>query len=147
MGLTDNCEVKMQKLHRLTLNKPVTEMSIVELAHNMFFGRYREAMYRDFEKEITCRDVARRLVERYCPEDFSKEFFEDKETFDEEIFDSLQYDISDIRGMIALFYASMWAQADLYETLKAYENLGVTPEQIREIDKLYRKKCEELNKL
>ena len=30
------------------------------------------------------------------------------------------------------------------ETLAAYEDIGLTPEQLRQIDQLYREKCEEL---
>ena len=33
------------------------------------------------------------------------------------------------------------------ERLKAYENTGLTPEQIKEIDKLYAEKCAELEKV
>ena len=33
------------------------------------------------------------------------------------------------------------------DKLAEYENLGVTPDQIREIDKIYLKKCEEVNRL
>lgn len=33
------------------------------------------------------------------------------------------------------------------ETLAAYEDLGLTPDQIRQMDQLYREKCEELAKV
>ena len=36
---------------------------------------------------------------------------------------------------------------DVCETLAAYEETGMTPENIRQMDKLYRQKCEELAKL
>lgn len=34
--------------------------------------------------------------------------------------------------------------ADLRERLKAYEDIGLTPEQLREVDRLYAEKCKEL---
>ena len=36
---------------------------------------------------------------------------------------------------------------DCFNRLAEYENIGLTPEQIKEVDKLYRKKCEELAKM
>lgn len=36
---------------------------------------------------------------------------------------------------------------DICERLAAYEDLGLLPEQLREIDKLYQEKCEEVKKL
>jgi len=36
---------------------------------------------------------------------------------------------------------------DICENLARYEDLGVTPDQIREIDELYTEKCEEVNQL
>lgn len=36
---------------------------------------------------------------------------------------------------------------DALERLAAYEELGIVPEQMKEIDKLYKKKCEETYKL
>ena len=36
---------------------------------------------------------------------------------------------------------------DICENLARYEDLGITPDQIREIDELYTEKCEEVNQL
>lgn len=35
----------------------------------------------------------------------------------------------------------------VFERLSEYEALGITPEQVREMDELYKKKCEEVSKL
>ena len=35
----------------------------------------------------------------------------------------------------------------IYWALKKYEDTGLTPDQIREIDRLYLEKCEEVNRL
>lgn len=35
----------------------------------------------------------------------------------------------------------------IYWQLKKYEDVGLTPDQIRQVDELYREKCEEVNRL
>lgn len=127
-------------MSRLTVNKQVSEMTMVELAHNCCFAKDREAYYRDYEGEMSARDMARELAKMS-----GYELPENNEEFDCEIMDDL-YITENItkRSLIALFYRSLWAQAELYEHLKKYEDTGITPEQIREIDKLYANKCREL---
>lgn len=127
-------------MERLTVDKPVSEMTMVELAHNSCFVKGRQAFYRDFDREINARQFARELANM-----FGYELPEDDEEFDYEIMDDLPIteNVSK-RELIALFYRNLWAQADLYQYLKSYEETGITPEQIREIDKLYAEKCREL---
>ncbi len=38
-------------------------------------------------------------------------------------------------------------EQEILDRLGEYEDTGLTPEQIREMDKLYREKCEEVNEL
>lgn len=125
---------------RLTVNKPVSEMTMIELAHNCCFAKGRQAFYRDYDREINAREFARELANM-----FGYELPWDDEEFDYEIMDDLPIteDVSK-RELIALFYRNLWAQAELYECLKKYEETGLTPEQIIEIDKLYAEKCREL---
>ena len=127
-------------MKRLTVNKPVSEITMVELAHNCCFAKGRQAFYRDYDREINAREFARELANM-----FGYELPLDDEEFDYEIMDDLPIaeDVSK-RGLIALFYRNLWAQAEIYERLKKYEDTGITPEQIREIDKLYAEKCMEL---
>lgn len=140
-------------MERLTTDKPVGEMGMVELAHNSCYSEEGCARYRDFEKDIDARDFARKLMVAYglwqdnvnCDMSIDSELFFD-EDFDEAMLENLVYEPTDIKGLIALFYRNLWAQADLRECLKAYEDTGITPEQIREIDRLYREKCEEVAK-
>lgn len=131
-------------MNRLTIDKPVEEMGMRELAHNSCYAKDRQAFYRDYDKEVDARELAKNLVEAY---DADYEYTGDMEQFEEELFDSLQYGLNDITGLIAFIYRQLWAQADLYERLKEYEGTEITPEQIREIDKLYLEKCQEVNKL
>lgn len=110
-------------MERLTTNKNVLEMTMVELAHNSCFAKDRNATYRDYEEEFEARDFIRRIgtlfgfFEEGCAELLDDEFF------DETMFDYLQYGYDTKEGLIALFYRNLWAMADLREKLKYYEDL------------------------
>lgn len=106
-------------MSRLTTNKPVDEMSMLELAHNSCYAENGNARYRDYEMNMDARDFARNLMITLTGEELPL----DDEAFDEEMHDNLQYDqFSSVKGLIALFYRNLWAMADLHETLKGYED-------------------------
>lgn len=106
-------------MSRLTTNKPVDEMSMLELAYNSCYAENGNARYRDFEMDMDARDFARNLMVTLTGEELPI----DDEAFDEEMHDNLQYDqFSSVKGLIALFYRNLWAMADLRETLKGYED-------------------------
>lgn len=115
---------------RLTIEKDVKEMSMYELTHNSCYVKDGLARYRDFETDIDCRDLARKLMVDYglwrgIPEyglDADNELVDD-DIFDESILESLQYGTDTIEGLIALFYRNLWAMADLRTILKKYEDL------------------------
>ena len=112
-------------MKRLTTDKPTSEMNMVELAHNSCFAKNGEAYYRDFDGEISARDLARRLYKLFTSEELSK----DNDTFDVEMMEELRYDIEIYpEGVVALFYRNLWAMADLREQLKRYEDLGTVEE-------------------
>lgn len=108
-------------MKRLTSNKEVSDMSMIELAHNSCYADdERNARYRDYEMDMDARDFARNLMVTLTKDEMS---ISDAE-FDEEILDDLAIDpFSDVRGLIALFYRNLWAMANLRETLKKYEDL------------------------
>lgn len=108
-------------MERLTSNKEVSDMSMIELAHNSCYADdKRNARYRDYEMDMDTRDFARNLMVTLAKDEMP---ISDTE-FDEEILDNLAIDpFSDVRGLIALFYRNMWAMANLRETLKKYEDL------------------------
>lgn len=107
-------------MERLTTNKSVADMSMVELAHNScYVDSEGNARYRDYEMEMDARDFARNLMVTLTKDELSV----DDAEFDEEILDNLRIDpFSDVRGLIALFYRNMWAMAGLREKLKRYED-------------------------
>lgn len=126
-------------MKRLTTDKPTSEMNMVELAHNSCFAKNGEAYYRDFECEISARDLARNLAWSLADIELSR----DDKNFDEEMMDNLQYDILQTNiGLIALFYRNLWAMADLREQLKRYEDLGTVEELQQAREKQNQKKPE-----
>lgn len=108
-------------MERLTSNKKVSDMPMIELAHNSCYADdERNARYRDYEMDMDARDFARNLMVTLTKDELP---ISDTE-FDVEILDDLAIDpFSDVRGLIALFYRNLWAMANLRETLKKYEDL------------------------
>lgn len=108
-------------MERITSNKKVSDMSMIELAHNSCYADDKHnARYRDYEMDMDARDFARSLMTTLTKDELP---ISDTE-FDEEILDDLAIDpFSDVRGLIALFYPNLWAMANLRETLKKYEDL------------------------
>ena len=50
-------------MERLTTNKSVADMSMIELAHNSCYADdERNARYRDYDMEMDARDFARNLM-------------------------------------------------------------------------------------
>lgn len=107
-------------MERLTTNKSVDDMSMVELAHNScYVDDEANARYRDYEMEMDAQDFARNLMTTLTKDELPL----DDAELDEEIFDNLTIDpFSDVRGLIALFYLNLCTKADLYEKLKEYED-------------------------
>lgn len=109
-------------MERLTTDKPVKEMRMYELAHNCMFNRDGEAWYRDFDREVSLRNMVRGLYRAYCLK--YDEQIEDDEYLDSMLFDDLQIPIEeDFYGLIALFNMLAWSHAELRETLMQYEDL------------------------
>lgn len=105
---------------RLTSNKKVQGMGMFELAHNACYVEGGEARYRDHNLDISARGLARELLKSLADGD---DAFTDDGDFDGWMVDYLQDGMDSIEGLIALFYRSLWAMADLWERLKKYEDL------------------------
>lgn len=109
-------------MNRLTSNKKTSEMGMYELSHNCMFIKDGEAWYRDFDREISLRNMVREIMEQYEGE--YDEQLNDDELLDIILFESLQYPVeSGISGFIAIFNMLAWSLADLRERLKKYEDL------------------------
>lgn len=108
------------RMERLTTNKNVSDMGMVELALNCcYIAKDGSGRYRDYEIDIDERDFIRKLTTTLVGEDLPLQ----DESFDEEMMDNLGIDpFADVRGLIAIFYRNMWAMAELREKLKRYED-------------------------
>jgi len=109
-------------MNRLTVDKKTEYMTMVELAHNSCFAKDHEAWYRDFEAEISARDLARNLMCEFGRWDHEDIEVHDDNVFDEVITDNLAEPMYTAVGLIAVFYRNMWAMANLRERLKEYED-------------------------
>lgn len=108
-------------MKRLTSNKEVSDMSMIELAHNSCYADdKRNARYRDYDLDIDSRQLVRNLMKDMCGEDLSD--LSDEE-FDEYMGSVLSIELDSEVGFFALFYRNLWAMANLRETLKKYEDL------------------------
>lgn len=107
-------------MERLTSNKKVSDMSMIELAHNScYVDDERNARYRDYNLDIGSRQLVRNLVKDICDEDLTD--LSDEE-FDEYMSSMLSVEIDSTMGLLALFYRNLWAMSDLRERLKEYED-------------------------
>lgn len=103
-------------MKRLTSNKEVSDMSMIELAHNSCYADdKRNARYRDYDLDIDSRQLVRNLMKDMCGEDLSD--LSDEE-FDEYMGSVLSIELDSEVGLFALFYRNLWAMANLRETLK-----------------------------
>ena len=107
-------------MDRLTTNKSVADMSMIELAHNSCYADdERNARYRDYNLDVDSRWLVRNLAKDICGEDFKD--LSDEEV-DEYMDSMLSVEIDSTIGLLALFYRNLWAMADLREKLKYYED-------------------------
>lgn len=119
-------------MRRLTSNKPVNEMGMVELAYNSCYAKDGEAWFRDYQMDMDARSFCTKLLNEAAniPCEFSC-----NEEFDEYMEYLSQEGYSDPAGIVMLLYRNIWAMADLRSKLMKYEDTGLTPEQILEMTK------------
>lgn len=107
-------------MERLTTNKSVADMSMIELAHNSCYADDEDnAKYRDYNLDVDSRWLVRNLAQDICGEDFKD--LSDEEV-DEYMASMLSVEIDSTIGLLALLYRNLWAMADLREKLKYYED-------------------------
>ena len=86
-------------MKRLTTNKSVSEMLMIELAHNSCYVKNREAWYRDYSIDIDARTLTRKLLKDFAEGD---DAFTCDEDFEEYITSCLEDGMDSIEGLIAL---------------------------------------------
>ena len=96
--------------------KPVSEMDVCELPYNDCYVKDRQAMYRDYDTDMSARDLIR-AVYKARSEYMPPEFYTDDEVFDDIIYDNLQIGINTFDGIMAMFYRQIWSKAEMREVL------------------------------
>ena len=113
---TDKLRLEVSGMGIALRNKPVSEMSMSELAYNDCYIKDRQAMYRDYDTDMSARDLIRAIYEaRY--KDMPTEFWEDDESFDEIMLNNLQYGGDTFEGIMAILYQQIWSKAEMREVL------------------------------
>lgn len=139
--LTDKLIMK----ERLTCEKEAKEMNMLELSQNCMYIKEGWCRYRDYDIDESLVDfiveISNKLGGNIVTADSG-----DDEAISEELWDNLNYGYDNIDGIIALLYTRLAALANLRKKLSAYEDLELTPEQIREMDRAYSEQAKELGK-
>lgn len=122
----------------------VKSMGVFELAHNHVFVKNGEAWYRDYDREISVRDLIREICSKHAsPADASEM---DDEALDEVLYDNLQYGTDELEGIFGLLYMTLWGMADVREWLKRYETYGLPttmrPEVLQLAISVYKKEAQ-----
>jgi translation initiation factor RLI1 len=103
------------------ISENVQEMGMTQLAHNQFFVKNQEAWYRDFDREISCRDLVREIARKNRETleiELDERFFTDDDYFDEEILEWIQYGTDHLFGVVGMYYTAMWGMAEIREWYK-----------------------------
>jgi len=90
-----------------------SDMGMFELAHNHVFVKDGEAWYRDFDREISVRNLMREICGKHASPADAAEM--DNDTLDEILHDNLQYGTDDLEGIFGLLYMTLWGMADVRE--------------------------------
>ena len=110
----------------IKLKDDVKEMSMIELSHNQVFVMADGwAWYRDYDREISCLDLARELLSGLsCVSESRSATFGimSDHDFNEYLFDSLDESMGEGEYVVALLYRALWSMAEVRESLKeAYD--------------------------
>lgn len=96
--------------------KPVHEMGICELVYNDCYVKDRQAMYRNYDIDMSARDLVRSIYKNKQIHEMP-DFWTDDNYFDDVMYDNLQYGFENDLGIIAILYQQIWSKADMREVL------------------------------
>lgn len=117
-------------------------MNMLELSKNCMYVKDDWCRYRDYNIDVGLIDFIVEISNKLGGNIITADG--DYEVISEELWNNLQCGYDNIDGIIALLYTRLAALANLRRRLKEYEDLKLTPEQIREIDNLYSEQAKEL---
>lgn len=121
-----------------------SSMSTTELAHNHVFIKDGECWYRDYDREISLRNLMREICSKHgSPADAAEM---DDDTLDETLYDNLQYGTDELEGVFALLNMTMWGMADVRHWLENHEKYGLPttarPEVLQKAADIYGSKAQ-----
>lgn len=135
-------------MERITTNKEIKEMTILELACNCVYPKDGWIRYRDYDTDMDLIEFIVDLNNKLGGELETEELGTvEKEDIDEELWDNLQYPLTSIDGLLAFTYRNLVAICRLRGRLKQYEDLGLTPQQLLQMNDAYSEQAKELFKL
>lgn len=121
-----------------------SSMNMTELAYNHVFVKNGEAWYRDFDREISVRDLMREICSKHASPADADEL--DNETLDEVLYDNLQFGTDELEGVFSLLYMTLWGMADVRAWLEVYEKHGLPttmrPEVLQLAVDVYKKEAQ-----
>ena len=98
----------------------VAEMKMTDLLLNQVFVKNGEAWYRDFEREISVRNLIREICTKHkCPAN-ADEMSDEK--LDEMLAENLEYGTDRLEGIVAMYYIALVGMAEVRAHLEVYEN-------------------------
>lgn len=100
------------------------DMGMWELAHNQVFVKNKEAWYRNFEREISVRDLVREIYRKHVTTEDAEELADD-EVFDDVMLEAGYYGTDNMEGVCSILYTALWGMAEVREWLKVYETHGL----------------------
>lgn len=107
---------------RLTTNKPITEMTMLDQACNCVYTKDKNTYYRDYETDEPLLDFIIKLSEKLGGK-ITTAKLGNIELMEEELWDDLNYPLTEINGLMAFTYRNLVAIGELRERLKEYEDL------------------------
>lgn len=122
-------------MERLTNDDPQT---IFGNAVNLFYAKDNATWVRgggpwpEYE-DVTLSDFTRRLIKEYAPDACKNADSITDSELGEVVACWIDSGVDCMEGVIALMYTVGWAFAELRHRLKAYEDTGLEPEEIREV--------------
>lgn len=105
----------MNKLKDIITDKSTKEMDMIELMHNCVFVKDRQVWFRDFEREISARDLLRKIHEAIGEKGYAE--LDDSE-FDEMVLEDTCCGYDTIEGALGLLYYVMIGFAEVREYAK-----------------------------
>lgn len=94
----------MIKLKDLLIEKNAGEMDMWELMHNCVFAKNKEVWFRDFEREISGRDLMREIHQAIGEKEYALYSDED---FDEAVLEDTTFGYNTVQGALGLLYYLM----------------------------------------